>query len=144
MISDLIYDVGMHDGCDTAFYLSKGFRVVAIEANPALVERARHRFAADIESGRVTILNVAVAPQAGPIEFWVNEKNEGWSSLQRRAASRQGTGCHPIKVEGRPFRDILAWLNFSLCYHRRGTLDPWGYFDFHATTRPLREDTPRG
>ena len=35
--NDLIIDVGMHDGTDTAFYLAKGFNVVAIEANPGLV-----------------------------------------------------------------------------------------------------------
>lgn len=31
---DLIIDVGMHYGNNTAFYLKKGFRVAAIEANP--------------------------------------------------------------------------------------------------------------
>jgi 16S rRNA A1518/A1519 N6-dimethyltransferase RsmA/KsgA/DIM1 with predicted DNA glycosylase/AP lyase activity len=31
---DLIYDVGMHHGEDTEFYLRKGFRVVAFEADP--------------------------------------------------------------------------------------------------------------
>ncbi len=30
MIPDLIYDVGMHDGEDTAYYLARGYRVVAI------------------------------------------------------------------------------------------------------------------
>ena len=29
---DLIYDVGMNNGDDTAYYLHKGFRVVAVEA----------------------------------------------------------------------------------------------------------------
>ena len=38
MTADLIYDVGMHNGADTAFYLAKGFRVVAVEANPELVQ----------------------------------------------------------------------------------------------------------
>ena len=32
--SDLIYDVGFHQGEDTAYYLKKGFRVVAFEAHP--------------------------------------------------------------------------------------------------------------
>ena len=36
---DLIYDVGMHNGDDTAYYLHKGFRVIAIDANPAMVTR---------------------------------------------------------------------------------------------------------
>jgi hypothetical protein len=30
MESDLIYDIGMCDGADTAFYLAKGFRVVGL------------------------------------------------------------------------------------------------------------------
>ena len=42
---DLIYDVGMHKGEDTDYYLQKGFRVVAFEANPDLVNLCRTRFA---------------------------------------------------------------------------------------------------
>ena len=34
----LIFDVGCNDGQDSDFYLKKGFRVVAVEANPALCE----------------------------------------------------------------------------------------------------------
>ena len=34
--ADLIYDVGFHQGEDTAFYLKKGFLVVAFEAHPRL------------------------------------------------------------------------------------------------------------
>jgi phosphopantothenate synthetase len=41
MIEDLVYDVGMGDGADTAYYLAKGRRVVAIDANPLAVERRR-------------------------------------------------------------------------------------------------------
>ena len=41
MVPDLIYDVGMHNGSDTAYYLHKGFRVLAIEANPVLAKQGR-------------------------------------------------------------------------------------------------------
>jgi hypothetical protein len=30
----LVFDLGMHRGLDTRFYLDKGFSVVALEANP--------------------------------------------------------------------------------------------------------------
>jgi hypothetical protein len=36
----LIYDVGMNNGDDIAYYLRRGFRVLAIEANPDLVANA--------------------------------------------------------------------------------------------------------
>ena len=38
---DLIYDVGMHKGEDTEFYLSKGFKVVGFEADPDLTQYNR-------------------------------------------------------------------------------------------------------
>jgi len=40
MVSDLIYDVGLHNGADTAYYLHRGFRVVTIDANPVLTTAA--------------------------------------------------------------------------------------------------------
>ena len=42
--SRLILDLGMNNGDDTAYYLTRGFRVVALDANPALCEGARKRF----------------------------------------------------------------------------------------------------
>jgi hypothetical protein len=47
----------MNNGDDTAYYLSRGFRTVAIEANPELVKYAKARFAREIASGRLIILN---------------------------------------------------------------------------------------
>ena len=34
MQKDLIYDIGMHNGENTEYYLKRGFRVIAVEANP--------------------------------------------------------------------------------------------------------------
>ena len=49
----LIFDIGMYDGSDTRYYLNEGFRVLAIEANPVLVQRARELlFQDEIKSGR--------------------------------------------------------------------------------------------
>ena len=53
----LIFDIGMHVGQDTAFYLAKGFRVIAVEANPLLVRDAEKHFKNQIETGQLTILN---------------------------------------------------------------------------------------
>ncbi len=42
---DLIYDIGIHNGDDTAYYLSRGYRVVAVDANPLMMDAARQKFA---------------------------------------------------------------------------------------------------
>src|SRR5712691_5823534 len=99
MIHDLIYDVGMHDGSDTAYYLAKGFRVIAVEANPALVESAQRRFPAALEDRRPTLLNVAIASEAAPVDFWINDENAGYSSLFQEVAGRRGKRHHRIRVE---------------------------------------------
>lgn len=108
MIPDLIYDVGMHHGNDTAYYLSRGFRVVAVEADPSLVARATKRFASEIADGRVTIVPVALAPEAGSITFWVNEDNDEFSSIDREAGCRNNTRCHAIPVPTKPFGEVLT------------------------------------
>lgn len=107
MTPDLIYDVGMYNGDDTDYYLAKGFRVVAIEANPVMAELARTRFAAQIAAQRLTILDVAVAPTAGPHDFWINDRRSNFSSFDERLARRGGARCRRVTVQGVPFHDIL-------------------------------------
>jgi len=81
MIEDLIYDVGMHQGKDTEFYLRKGFRVVAIEANPELAQVVRNRLSAEVESGRLTILELAITDRVGLADFFVATEEDFLSSL---------------------------------------------------------------
>jgi FkbM family methyltransferase len=97
MVKDLIYDVGMHVGDDTAYYLHKGFRVVAIEANPALVARASERFGREIADGRLKIVNVAIAEAPGALPFWLSERPD-LSSFDRDLASKFGDPVHQIEV----------------------------------------------
>src|SRR6185503_8538306 len=67
--ADLVYDVGLYDGTDTAYYLSRGYRVVAVEANPQMVARAQERFAESIDAGRLTIVPVGIGPAVGTAQF---------------------------------------------------------------------------
>lgn len=106
----LIVDVGMHRGQDTAFYLAKGFTVLAIEANPQLVEAASARFASDIRDGRLEILNVAIADQKGTIDFFVSER-EGWGSARKDwADSRAALGIesHVVTVPAETVVGVMA------------------------------------
>jgi FkbM family methyltransferase len=107
-IDDLIYDVGMNNGDDTAYYLSLGFRTVAIEANPELVKQAKSRFAREIESARLIILNIGMADREGEHPFWICEANSRWSSFNRAYASWGGSPNHQIQVPCTRFETILA------------------------------------
>ena len=79
--SDLIFDVGLHKGEDTAFYLKKGFRVIAFEADPELVEYCNQKFADEIRNEQLVIVSGAILPHndAGKlpqsVKFYKNTKN---------------------------------------------------------------------
>jgi FkbM family methyltransferase len=89
--NDLIMDVGMNNGDDTEFYLAKGFHVVAVEANPGLVEQAKKRFASQIESGRLTLYGVAISDRDGTVDFFEDLKDDGRGSVSREYAVQNVT-----------------------------------------------------
>jgi FkbM family methyltransferase len=104
---DLIFDVGMNDGRDTAFYLHRGFRVVAVEANPVLYQAGARNFANAIESGRLVIEGVAVGPDRGKLPFYVSSKDI-WSSFDRASATREGCTCTTIQVSSVRMADLFT------------------------------------
>jgi FkbM family methyltransferase len=110
MTNELIVDVGMHHGDDTAFYLAKGFHVLAVEANPDLADRGRHRFAQEIEQGLLTIRQVAVAEAPGIVSFYSGDQ-DGWGSLsEERAGASLNVDLHRYEVEACTFQDLLDGL----------------------------------
>jgi FkbM family methyltransferase len=107
MEQQLVYDVGVNDGTDTAYYLHRGYRVVGIEASPVMSAQLQARFPGEIAEGRLILLTVGVAEQNGEMQFWQSQVHE-WSSFDRSIASRDGTPHHAIMVPTRTFSDIVA------------------------------------
>jgi FkbM family methyltransferase len=82
---NLIYDVGMHKGQDTDFYLKKGFNVIAFEANPENIDFCKRRFAQAIEEKRLTIVEGAIVEDAArnrqeTVRFYLNKNHSFWGS----------------------------------------------------------------
>jgi FkbM family methyltransferase len=107
MKTNLIYDLGMHEGHDTDFYLKKGFDVVAVEANPEMAQRGRKRFEDAIKAGRLTIVEAAIYEKPGTIPFYVNDTVSDWSSAYTHFGARPGTQSREIQVEAMRFGSIL-------------------------------------
>lgn len=108
---DLIYDVGMQRGEDTDYYLKKGFRVVAFEADPELADYCRKRFVVEVSSGRLTIVEGAIAPVSkATVTFFKNQKTSQWGTVVEDWASRNeslGAGSDLISV---PVTDFVGCL----------------------------------
>jgi len=103
---DLIFDIGANNGDDTAFYLKKGFRVVAIEADPALAQKLYDRFAEDIAAGNVVIEGVGVSDKVSSLEFYVNSHSE-WSSFVKQGKATQENEFEVIRVPTMPLSTLV-------------------------------------
>ena len=107
MGDDLIYDICMNNGDNTAYYLYRAFSVVAVEADPALATAASERFKREIAIGRLKVLNVAIAKEPGVLPFWICETNPELSSFDRRCAGADGHPHHQIDVQCRRLDSII-------------------------------------
>jgi FkbM family methyltransferase len=123
---NLIMDVGMHTGEDTARFLARGFEVVAVEANPELVKTALDIFSKEIDEGRLTIVNAAISDRRGTASFGVADMTI-WSSLAPAMIERNerlaNTSYRYIDVKTTPFGDVLA--EFGVPYYLK--IDIEGY-----------------
>ncbi len=130
---DLIYDVGMNNGDDTAYYLHRGFRAVAVEADPELCKIAATRFEKEIQDSRLQIVNVGIAAQPGLLDFWICETNRVWNSFDRKIASRDGLPHHSIQIPCQTFDWILA--NYGIPHFLKIDIEGYDYLCIEALKR---------
>src|SRR5262245_59874091 len=103
----LVYDVGMFNGDDTAYYLEKGFSVIGIEANPHLLPKLTERFSAEIEKKRLAIENVAVAEVEGEVELFIANGDKPQSSLTRRVLDLHNVPVTSTRVRAMPLSSLV-------------------------------------
>lgn len=107
-IDRLVYDLGMNNGDDTGYYLKRGLRVLGIEANPALCQKAEERFADAIAAGRLTVMHAAIWESSGETRFFVNLDNDHWSSIDINWAGRDDSKCREITVRCVTLPELFA------------------------------------
>ena len=98
MSSDLIYDIGLHKGEDSEFYLAKGFRVVGVDANPEVCRIAQARLRPHVDRGELKVLNVAIAERAGRIPFFKNTQSEWGTIVKGWSDHNEARGCGSVSI----------------------------------------------
>lgn len=88
LVDDLVYDVGAHKGEDTAYYLAKGYRVVAFEANGELVRACEKRFADEIADGRLTLVEGAITDSDAPTVRFYRHPLSTWGTTSDEMVTR--------------------------------------------------------
>jgi FkbM family methyltransferase len=106
-VSNLVYDIGMHLGQDTDYYLRKGFRVVGIEADPTLVQLCKDRFQDAICGDRLTIISGAVAPKSfgDTVELFLHRHPE-WNTISQDLVKRRHHG-EQVRVPRIDMEDVF-------------------------------------
>jgi FkbM family methyltransferase len=114
LVEDLVFDVGMHLGEDTAYYLRKGFRVVAFEAHPELVEAAHKRFATEVADGRLTVVSGAIVDDAREsVTFYAHSRISLWGTVAPSRADRNNLMGPSVEI-------TVPTVDFARCLHDHG------------------------
>ncbi len=117
---DLIYDVGMHKGEDTDYYLKKGFNVIGYEADPIWAAHCRSRFSEEIKNGKLIVVEGAIVEiplgesKERTIKFYKNKEISVWGTVDGAWAYRNellGTTNEIIEV---------PIVNFAECLEKYG------------------------
>lgn len=103
---NLIFDVGLHKGEDTEFYLKKGFKVVAFEADPSSIGFCKEKFSDEISDGKLVIVEGAIVDRSSyvgeTVKFFKNEDHSVWGTIDPDWAARNeslGTSSTVIEVQ---------------------------------------------
>lgn len=107
----LVYDFGMDSAEDTEYYLERGFRVVAVEADPAMCAEAEERFPAQIADGSLVVVNKAIGRERGTFKFHVCDTMSAWSTASdelRDHWTAQGATFRTIDVDFVDASDVIA------------------------------------
>lgn len=137
-MGDIIYDIGFHTGEDTAYYLARGWNVIAVEANPMLVRRGYRRFRRELGTGQLKLLNVGIADRGGRMTFFVNPTMSQFSSFDRNIASRGDRQVEEVDVEVRRLDELIR--EFGEAHYVK--IDIEGY-DHQAITTLLDAEGPK-
>ncbi len=107
MQTDLIFDIGAHNGNDTAYYLSRGFRVVAVEAHPQYCGALYHRFPQAIAAGKLHVLNFAIAQSAGFCTLLESQAESQWNTIVPAVAASKAGEFREIVVPALTFDHVF-------------------------------------
>lgn len=102
----LIFDLGFHNGDDSDFYLKKGFKVVALEANPELVRNGAKKFRNHIGKKNLILINKAVSDNKGRQNFYIHPNKSDWSSCDKKLAESDGSKSKIVSVESISLGDL--------------------------------------
>lgn len=97
---NLIFDIGFHKCEDLDFYLSKGYKVVAIDADKENIDNAVNKYSREIRVGDLILVNVAITESDNSKVLFNKSEFSAWSSIKTNIANRKDISYSVIEVNG--------------------------------------------
>lgn len=120
-----IFDLGFHNGNDTAEYLSRGYNVIAVEADPFLASAGRKRFEEKIAYD-LMILNAAFCSDVNPgIPFYVFPDNRDWSTADKAKADYRGIAYETKIISAINYKFLIR--NYGIPYYIKCDIEGFDY-----------------
>lgn len=130
-----IFDVGAHTGGDTAFYLEKGFRVVAVEAYPPHARFLEERFQAYLLTKQLSIEAVGVGKEQGTGRFFVHEGHTDWHRSEIDPEHPSAAGWKEISVDYVEASSLLR--KYGTPYYLKVDIEGYDYLAVTSIHKPL-------
>lgn len=112
LLSNTIFDIGFHKSEDIDFYLSKGYTVVAVDADSTNILEASQRFEKQIISKKLFLHHNAITDRNDvEVEFYKSNFSS-WSSIKEKIASRKMTSF---------VREVVIGKKLSYFFKKFGT-----------------------
>jgi FkbM family methyltransferase len=111
MNSMTIFDIGCNNGDDTDFYLKKGFKVVAVDADKSMCEMVSNRFQREIAAGNCVVVHGAFTESGEAVSFYICDQKPDWSSCDPyfvKIGREQGETFREVVVPPVRLRDLVA------------------------------------
>ena len=138
MDSKLILDIGMHRGEDTAYYLQRGYTVVAVDADTNLIELAKTKFKKAYDNRQLVLLNYAVSDKEGEKVMFNISGNTIWNSLKQNIADRANMAKDSIMVTTKTLPSIIE--EYQVPYYCK--MDIEGYDEICLRTLKYAKGLP--
>jgi FkbM family methyltransferase len=81
----IIYDLGANVGSNLEYYLKKADKVIAVEANPILIETLREKFSSSISVGKLVVEHAVISADksAAVVPFYIHKSNNVLSQFPK-------------------------------------------------------------
>eukprot|EP00971_Amphidinium_carterae_P190485 3780375-Amphidinium_carterae.1 len=111
--TSLVFDIGMSGGMDTHFFLTHGFRVVAVEANPLIMQEAAS--ALSRFDDQLVMLNLAIVDpgEDGPVAFHIHKERPDFSATGDERVPMESRG-ETVMVQAATCADLMAKYGIPL------------------------------